>query len=353
MSSKYGDFYAIPRWGFPKQEAKDNVPSPAQFVPEYLNDPALLERGYYMEELGDGFYWVTCPSGYHAAFMLTGEGVIVIDAPPTLGENLIAAIESVTDEPVAKVVYSHWHADHIGAASMFGPKVEYVAHDITRELLQRFPDPYRPVPTETFTSDAELELGGVRLELSYKGADHAPGNIYAWAPAQKVLTKIDIVSPGSVTFMHADASENISGFFQAHDDILSYDFKALVGGHISRWGTRADVEEAREYWHDVRDFADEAIKELSAPEVSKGFLTGLGREHQLVGAENWMNSMANYITEKTLTKKTSDGRTWPERLAGATPFTKYHAYTVMESSRLERTHHGYQRRGSGGPWYVA
>jgi hypothetical protein len=153
--------------------------------------------------------------------------------------------------------------------------------------------------------------------------------------------------------MHADASENITGFFQAHDDILSYDFKALVGGHISRWGTRADVEEAREYWHDVRDFADEAIKELSAPEVSKGFLTGLGREHQLVGAENWMNSMANYITEKTLTKKTSDGRTWPERLAGATPFTKYHAYTVMESSRLERTHHGYQRRGSGGPWYVA
>jgi len=273
MSSKYGDFYAIPRWGFPKQEAKDHVPSPAQFVLEYLNDPALLERGYYMEELGDGFYGVTCPSGYHAAFMLTGEGVIVIDAPPTLGENLIAAIESVTDEPVAKVVYSHWHADHIGAASMFGPKVAYVAHDITGELLQRFPDPYRPVSTETFTSDAELELGGVRLELSYKGADHCPGNIYAWAPAKKVITKIDIVSPGSVTFMHADASENISGFFQAHDDILSYDFKALVGGHISRWGTRADVEEAREYWHDVRDFADEAIKELSPPEVSKGFLT--------------------------------------------------------------------------------
>ena len=64
------------------------------------------------------------------------------------------------------------------------------------------------------------------------------------------------------------------------------------------------------------------------------------------------NSMANYITEKTLTKTTSNGQTWPERLAGATPFTKYHAYTVMESSRLERTHHGYQARGNGGPWYI-
>jgi len=182
---------------------------------------------------------VTSPSGYDAAFVQTGEGVIVIDAPPTLGENLIAAIESVTDEPIAKVIYSHWHSDHIGAASMFGPDVEYVAHDITRELLERFPDHYRPVPTTTFSTDAELEFGGVRLELSYKGADHCPGNIYIWAPAQEVLTKIDIVSPGSVTFMHGMLGEH-QRLLPGHDDILEYPFKALVVG-ISRDGARVPM----------------------------------------------------------------------------------------------------------------
>jgi glyoxylase-like metal-dependent hydrolase (beta-lactamase superfamily II) len=352
MTSKYGDFYAARKWGFPKAIPSEHVPSPQQFMPEYLNDPAFYKKGWHTEELGDGFYWVTCPSGYEAAFMLTGNGVIVIDAPPPLGENLTAAIESITDEPVTHLIYSHWHSDHIGAASMFGPDVKIIAHDITRELLTRFPDPYRPVPTETFTTEEKLDVNGTTLELSYKGADHCPGNIYIWAPAQKVLTKIDIVSPGSVAFMHCDASENISGFYQAHDDILSYDFKALVGGHITRWGTREDVEIVREYWHDLRTYGDEALKEMSTREVLEGFHQGTGREHRLVGAENFINSMVNYITDKVLTKTTSNGQTWPERLAGATAFTKYHAYTVMESSRLERSHHGYQRRGTGGPWYV-
>jgi glyoxylase-like metal-dependent hydrolase (beta-lactamase superfamily II) len=354
MAIKYGDFYAAQKWGFPKADYKEHVPSPQQFMPEYLNDPKFYERGWHIEKLGDGdnFYWVTSPAGYEGAFMLTGNGVVAIDDPPSLGENMLAAIESVTDEPVTHLIYSHWHADHIGAGSMFGPKVKIIAHDITRELLTRFPDPFRPVPTDTFSTEETLEVNGTRLELSYRGADHTSGNIYIWAPAQKVLTKIDIVSPGSVAFMHADASENISGYYQAHDDILSYDFKALVGGHISRWGTREDVKIVREYWHDLRAFTDEALREMSNPEALQGFAGGLGREHQLVGAENWINSMANYITEKTLTKTTSNGQTWPERLAGATSFTKYHAYTVMQSSRMERTHHGYQRRGNGGPGYI-
>lgn len=353
MASKYGDFYPA-KWGFSKADVREHIPSPQQFMPEYLKDPSFYERGWHLERVGDGdgFYWVTSPAGYDAAFMLTGNGVIAIDAPPPLGENMLAAIKSITDEPVTHLIYSHWHSDHIGAASMFGPKVKIIAHDMTRELLSRFPDPYRPLPTETFRDDETLRVNGTTLELSYKGADHCPGNIYIFAPVQKVLTKIDIVSPGSVTFMHCDVSENISGFYQAHDDILSYDFKALIGGHISRWGTREDVETVREYWHDMRALADEALKEMSNYEVMSGFLVGMGREHQLVGAENWINSMANYITERTLAKRTSNGQTWPERLAGATPFTKYHAFTVVESSRTERSHHGYQRCGHGGPSFV-
>ncbi|MFI2380347.1 MBL fold metallo-hydrolase [Streptomyces sp. NPDC018964] len=354
MASTYGDFYAARKWGFPKSEPSENIEAPQHFLPGHLDDPAFYEKGYHVEKLGDGdgFYWVGSPSGYDAAFMLTGNGVVAIDAPPALGENMVAAVESVTDEPVTHLIYSHWHSDHIGGAKAFGPNVKIIGHEMTRELLTRFPDPYRPAPTETFSTDETLEVNGARLELSYKGFDHTPGNIYIYAPEQKVLTKIDIVSPGSVAFMHADASENISGYFQAHDDILAYDFKAYVGGHSWRWGTREDVEAAREYWHDLRTFTDEALRELSTKEVLGGFLGGSGRGHVLTASENWINSMANYITEKALTKSTSDGRTWPERLAGATQFTKYHAYTVMESSRLERTHHGYQTRGDGGPWYI-
>lgn len=53
-------------------------------MPEYLNNPEYYEKGYHVENVGDGgnFYWVTSPAGYEAGFVVTGAGVVVIDAPP-------------------------------------------------------------------------------------------------------------------------------------------------------------------------------------------------------------------------------------------------------------------------------
>src|SRR5690606_37172981 len=192
-------FFGIDRYGFP--EAGEHPVDPPEYYPPYFWGERFQKLGYHVEELRGGFYWVTS-GGYDAAFVVTDEGVIAIDAPPTLGENMLAAIEEVTDKRVTHVIYSHWHTDHIGAASIYGPDVEIIAHEITKELLERFPDPGRPLPTLTFNKEHKLTVGGVTLELSYKGENHCPGNIFIYATAQKVLTCIDIISPGSATFMH-------------------------------------------------------------------------------------------------------------------------------------------------------
>lgn len=343
---RHEDFY-FAKHGFEKADWHEHAPSPKHFQPAYLSSPEFQKNGYHCEELRDGFYWVTA-GGYDAAFMVTEAGVIAIDAPPMLGENMLAAIESVTDKPIVKVIYSHWHADHIGAAAMFPSNVEIIAHEITLELLARFPDPLRPLPTVTFKDSYLVELGGEKLELSYQGANHCPGNIFIYAPKQKALVKIDIVSPGSCTFMHCDASENISGWIEAHDQILEYDFDFLVGGHIFRWGTREDVIVAREYFHDMLAFADEALMQMSTPDGVNEFFAIPPADQYSAANENWINSMVNYVTEKMLSKVTSNGQLWEERLAGVTTNTKYHAYTVVESTRTERSHKSYQKRGTGG-----
>lgn len=49
-------------------------------------------------------------------FLTACEGVIPVDAPPSFGENLMAAISSVTEEPLTYLVYSH--ADQIGGAGV-------------------------------------------------------------------------------------------------------------------------------------------------------------------------------------------------------------------------------------------
>lgn len=89
-------------------------------------------------------YWVSV-GWYDCMFVVTGGGVVVLDAPPAVGERLLSAIEEVTDEPVTHLIYSHWHADHIGAATMFGPGITIVAHERTRDLLARFPDRGGPI----------------------------------------------------------------------------------------------------------------------------------------------------------------------------------------------------------------
>jgi glyoxylase-like metal-dependent hydrolase (beta-lactamase superfamily II) len=327
-------------WGFPKANPADHPAEPAHSRPEYLQRGEIDKKGYHVEELANGFYWVT-NSFYDAAFVRTGEGVIAIDAPPNVGEFMLSAIEEVTDEPVTHVIYSHWHSDHIGAAAMYGPDVKIISHQITHDLLKRWPDPLRPLPTETFTNEASLDVGGVKLELSYKGENHCPGNIFIYAPAQKALAVMDIVSPGWSVFFHCDASENITGWIDAHDQILAYDFDTIVGGHCTRYGTREDVVAHREYIHDILDYSWEVLRE----EFGYELMVEAGPERRWTWAQNQFNFWANQVTNKTLTKVTSNGQKWTERLAGASNMTKYHAWSILESVRLHRTHDDYQRRG--------
>src|SRR2546430_5801692 len=120
---------------------------------------------------------------YQSAFLTTNDGVVLFDAPPTIGGNLrravdeIAAANGVTNR-VTHLVYSHHHADHAGAASLFGGDVIRVGHEETRRLLLRDGDPHRPLPEITLADRYTLEGGGERAELARRGPNPTPGNIY-------------------------------------------------------------------------------------------------------------------------------------------------------------------------------
>jgi glyoxylase-like metal-dependent hydrolase (beta-lactamase superfamily II) len=75
-------------------------------------------------------------------FLTTQDGVVLVDAPPTIGHNLLRAITEVTQasglpSEVTHLVYSHSHADHIGASGLFGPSVTHIGHAECRRLLLR------------------------------------------------------------------------------------------------------------------------------------------------------------------------------------------------------------------------
>jgi glyoxylase-like metal-dependent hydrolase (beta-lactamase superfamily II) len=227
---------------------------------------------------------------------------------------------------------------------MFGPNIKRVAHEKTAELLTRFPDKDRPVPTETFSKDATLDVNGVKLELSYKGQNHSEGNIFIYAPKQKALAAIDILAPGWVAFKDCDSSENISGWIEAHDQILEYDFDAIVCGHVSRYGTREDVLTAREYTHDIIRFSREALLAVDLEYFVKDLGNGPYKGAFRAAEENYFSAITNLVTRNVLEVTTSNGQRWAERLNGADVMTKNNAYTMIQKIRLEQSHNGYVTR---------
>ena len=126
------------------------------------------------------------------------------------------------------------------------------------------------MPTVTFDDSYTLTLGDQTLQLDYHGSNHEPGNIFIYAPKQKVLMVVDIVFPGWVPFVDLALAEDVPGFVAAHDQILEYDFDTFIGGHLTRLGTREDVETAKAYIMDVKANAAAALQSTDYMAATEG-----------------------------------------------------------------------------------
>ena len=221
---------------------------PGQFapVPKSALGPPVNADGYFVGQIKGDLYWVT-DSFYTAMFLTTRHGVVLVDAPPTLGHNLLRAIAAVTQangrpSQVTHLVYSHSHADHIGASILFGPDVVRIGHSECRTLLLRDDDPNRPPPEVTFDEHFTLTVGGQTLLLDFHGPNHTPDNIFIRAPAQQTLMLVDVIFPGWVPFKELAVSQDIPDWIKAQDVALSLPWQTLVAGHLGRLGTRDDAE---------------------------------------------------------------------------------------------------------------
>ncbi|WP_188358713.1 MBL fold metallo-hydrolase [Rothia aerolata] len=274
--------------------------------------------------------------------------------PITLSEHIMEAIRSVTDKPVTHVVYSHWHADHIGVTPVYGENVEIIAHEKTKELLTRFPDENRPLPTITFDKEYKLSVGGLDIELRYYGQSHSEGLIFSYLPKEKVLMAVDIASPGWVTFRDADASENFNGYVEAFDKILDYDFDIVISGHVSTYGNREDVEEGKEYMKDLEKYAKIALETVDMEYFTKQLEGTPYKVAFRFAEENYFQAATNYGTKLMLEAPTSNGKLWAERLNGVEAFTAHNMFAMIEHTRLEKPHGGYMtQKGKPFPkWYA-
>ena len=239
-----------------------DLPDYAPIPPSALG-PALNEQGYYVGRVERNLYWVT-DGVYQSAFLATADGVVVFDAPPSIGHNLRRAVDQVAaadgvSSTVTHFVYSHHHADHVGAAFLFGGDVVRIGHEETRRLLLRDGDPARPAPEVTFADRYTLQVAGESVELAWHGPNHSPDNIFIHFPGHDTLMLIDIVNAGWVPIYNLNLTEDVAGYMGAPAIALSYPWTHLISGHLGRLATRDDVAVHQAYIADIQASATEAL----------------------------------------------------------------------------------------------
>ena len=229
-------------------------------VPDSAKGPAIdPAKGYRTQKLGEGLYMIT-DGAYQSMFMTYEDGVVVVDAPPSYAAHIRTAIGELSDKPITHLIYSHAHSDHIGGAKSLGGQPIIVAHAETNRLLRRDNDPNRPLATVTFDDRYRLSVGTQVLELSYHGNAHLPGNIFVYAPKQRTLMVIDVIFPGWMPWRRFAVAQDVPGYFEQVKTINGWDFDTLVGGHVARTGTRADVVTQLAFIEDLRSAAGTALK---------------------------------------------------------------------------------------------
>jgi glyoxylase-like metal-dependent hydrolase (beta-lactamase superfamily II) len=235
-------------------------------VPPSALGPALNDQGYHVGRVERNLFWVT-DGTYQSAFLLTRDGVVIFDAPPTIGHNLRRAVDEMaaaedTTNKVTHLVYSHHHADHAGAANLFGDDVTRIGHEDTRRLLLRDNDPTRPAPDVTFQDTFTLKVGGERVELAFHGPSHSPDSIFMHFPDHDALMLVDIVNPGWVPIYNCNLSEDIPGYIEAPGQALAYPWQHYIGGHLGRLGTRADIELHQQYINDIIESSKDVLSKV-------------------------------------------------------------------------------------------
>jgi glyoxylase-like metal-dependent hydrolase (beta-lactamase superfamily II) len=293
-------------------------------VPAFAKGPAVdAAKGYRTQKLGEGLYLIA-DGAYQSVFMTFEDGVVVVDAPPSYAAKIRNAVSEVTDKPITHLIYSHSHADHIGGAGILGGSPIIIAHAETNRVLKRDNDPNRPLATVTFTDRYRLAVGSQTLELSYREAAHAPGNIYIHAPKQRTLMIVDVIFPGWMPWRRFAVAQDIPAFFAQVREINRWDFDTLVGGHVARTGTRADVATQLEFMEDLKAAAEAALK---------GTTPGQGlAESDLANPWAIFDHYIDRVVVDCVNRVTSK---WSTRLAAFDVYIWDQCYSMEQSLRID------------------
>ncbi|HWA12581.1 MAG TPA: MBL fold metallo-hydrolase [Burkholderiales bacterium] len=244
---------------------------------------------FELKPVADGVYAAIAAPRYkvncNAAVIMTDDGVVVVDShsKPSAAFALYREIQSVTRQPVKRVINTHFHWDHWQGNQVYReafPGLEIISSKRTLENLQgeggnggvafidkqikalpgeiaklkgeiagtadaakkaRLESNLRQVedyleelkefhpalPTRTFDSTVSLDFGGRQVELLMLGRGHTDGDLFIRLPREKVVITGDALIDW-MPFMNDGFPED---WVRTLDALGKYEFDRIIPGH--------------------------------------------------------------------------------------------------------------------------
>eukprot|EP00752_Nemacystus_decipiens_P002140 g2039.t1 len=296
-----------------------------------------------------GGYWcMLAESDGEAALFDAPEGGFVSSALefPT-GTWLSESIEAILapGTKLTYIVYTHSHWDHMGAAGLVydhfaQDRPTIIASKRSRAELKarddRDPTSVHgnnrgvPIPEKLEAADyRELHVGNLRFEAQKIHA-HERGDLFVFLDKtipenaaegidNSIFMIVDTIFPGWIPFASVAISNDIGGYYEAQDEILTYDFDVLVAGHLTRMGTKADVQLNKDFYDDVLEGARSGLAAVSSDDIAAG--TGIFDPNNPNAGNTWLffaellERQADVCVAYVL-DVASRGRDWLTEMAG-------------------------------------
>ena len=214
-------------------------------------------------------------AGGNIGLVVGDDAVFVVDdqyAPLT--PKVLAAIKSVTPQPVRFVLNTHWHFDHTGGNENMGKAGALIfAHENVRrrmskdqfiEALNRT-EPAAPrgaLPVVTFTDTVSFHLNGDSIVVFHVAPAHTDGDAVVLFTRANVVHTGDLFVSAGFPFVDRSSGGSIHGIIGAAERILAATNAGtrIIPGH----GPLADRARVQAYHDMLVVVRDRMRKEIAA-----------------------------------------------------------------------------------------
>ena len=216
------------------------------------------EISFKSTELAPGLYMLEGQGGFAGGNLglITGDdGVVLIDdGLEPLVAVTVAAIESLTGDPVDFVINTHAHGDHTGAnEALHGKGATVVSHDNLRRQMVKDGSSRAALPELTFTDAVTFHLNGHTANVFHVANAHTDGDSVIHFPEVNIIHTGDAMFNKLFPFIDMDSGGSVDGFIAAQKKIIALadDETKIIPGH-GVLANKADLQAAVDMLEDAQ-----------------------------------------------------------------------------------------------------